>query len=151
MKRFRPALCALFLSHAAMAAEPVPAGWSVVTDMRKTCQIAVPGDWQGTGSTRSPKASPKVTVTVHGLRPTQGFEEGKAFVRKAAPPIKIVQDGAKRLMYTMTPPAGSPGGSNGIYVVLNSTPVCTASFTFDPGADEALFKKIADTLQSAAK
>jgi hypothetical protein len=120
---------------------------NVVRDMRKACQVSVPADWTVQGSTAW-AAGKKASATVHGLRPNQNFEAGKDFVKQAMKPIKVVQDDAKRLIYTMDPgPAAA--GKNGWYVVLNSTPVCTVSFTFGDGFDEASLRKIADTLGPA--
>jgi hypothetical protein len=141
----------LLVAASAVEAQTVPTGWNVVTDVRKACQIAVPGDWEGDGSTRSPKGNQRVTVTVHGLRATETFDGGKATARQVSPPKTILQDDAKRLLYTMDAPRMAGVGTSGWYVVLNTKPVCTASFTFDPGADEALFRKIADTLGPVAK
>jgi hypothetical protein len=49
----------------------------------------------------------------------------------------------------MDPGAVAPGKS-GWYVVANTTPACSLSFTFDAGLDETLLKRIADSLAPAA-
>jgi hypothetical protein len=123
-----------------------PAG-KVATDVRKTCQVTVPADWSyDTGTAYSPDK--KVSATVHGMR-GQTFAQGKDMVKQVMKPIKVVQDDDKRLVYTMDPGAVAPGKS-GWYVVANTTPVCSLSFTFDAGFDEAVLKRITDSLAPAA-
>jgi hypothetical protein len=123
-----------------------PAG-KIATDVRKTCQVTVPADWTyDTGTAFSPDK--KISATIHGLR-DQTFAEGKDTVKQAMKPIKVLQDDSKRLIYTMDVSAIAPG-KNGWYVVANTTPTCSLSFTFDAGADEALLKKIADSIAPAA-
>ena len=36
---------AMLLTISTIAIAAAPAGWKVVTDRKKTCQYAVPGDW----------------------------------------------------------------------------------------------------------
>jgi hypothetical protein len=121
----------------------------VVTDVRKTCQVSVPADWTYEfGTAYSP--GKKISATVHGLRAGQTFEAGKDMTRQVMKPITVMQDDAKRLMYTMDPGPVAPG-KRGWYIVANTTPVCTLSFTFDSGTDESTLKRIADSLAPVAK
>jgi hypothetical protein len=122
-----------------------PAG-KVATDVRKTCQVTVPADWTyDTGTAYSPDK--KISATVHGLR-GQSFAQGKDMIKQVMKPIKVLQDDDKRLLYTMDPGSVAPGKS-GWYAVANTTPACSLSFTFDAGTDEALLKRIVDSLAPA--
>ena len=131
----------------AVASAQAPAD-KVVTDVRKLCQVAVPADWTySTGTAYS--AGKKISATVHTLR-DQTFADGKTMIKSVMKPITIMQDDNKRLFYTMDPGPIAPGKS-GWYVLANTTPVCSVSFTFDSGSDEAQMKKIADSLAPVAK
>ena len=146
--RYPLCLSAMLLMAATVAGadQAVPSAGKTVVDAKKACQIAVPADWTTDGTTAGYAPGKKVTAVVHG-RPGLTFEEGKNAARQVMKPIKIVQDDAKRLMYTTDANAlGGSRGDNGWYVIINTTPVCTASFTFAAGADEEILKKIADSL-----
>jgi hypothetical protein len=148
--RMRYPLClsAMLLMAATVAGadQAVPSAGKTVVDAKKACQIAVPADWT-TDTSTGYSPGKKATVTVHGLRAGQTFEEGKDAARQGMKPIKIVQDDAKRLMYTTDANAlGGSRGDNGWYVIINTTPLCTASLTFAAGADEGILRKIADSL-----
>jgi hypothetical protein len=81
----------------------------------------------------------------------QSFAQGKETIKQVMKPIKVPQDDDKRLLYSMDPGSVAPGNS-GWYVVANTTPVCSLSFTFDAGGGESQLKRIADSLvRSAAK
>jgi hypothetical protein len=127
------------------AGQAVPSTWKTVADVKKACQIAVPADWTTDTSTGYAPGK-KATATVHGLRAGQTFEEGKTTAKQVMKPTQIMQDDAKRLMYATDARNLGAAGSNGWYVVINTTPVCTASFTFAAGTDEEILKKIADSL-----
>jgi hypothetical protein len=130
----------------AASAQTPPAG-KAVTDVRKTCQVTVPTDWTySTGTAYSPDK--KISATIHGLR-DQTFDAGKTMIKSVMKPIKTIQDDSKRLIYTMDPGPVAPGKS-GWYVVANTTPVCSLSFTFDSGTSEATLKTIADSLAPVA-
>jgi hypothetical protein len=133
---------AVGVAHAAPATK-------IVTDIRKACQAAVPSDWTTDLSTAYSPGK-KISATVHGLRADDTFASGKDVAKQAVKPIKVLQDDAKRLFYTMDPGPVAPGKS-GWYIVANTRPVCTLSFTFDAGADEAMLKTIADSLAPVAK
>jgi len=125
--------------------QAAPEGWQVVSDVRKSCQIAVPAEWTvKLSSGFAPEK--KATATVHGMRAGQSWDEAKGMLKQTMKPIKIVQDDAKRLWYTMDPGTVAGDGKSGWYVAINTTPVCTASFTFDPGSDEETLKQIAESL-----
>ena len=146
--RYPLCLSAMLLMAATVAGadQAVPSAGKTVVDAKKACQIAVPADWTTDGTTAGYAPGKKVTAVVHG-RPGLTFEEGKNAARQVMKPIKIVQDDAKRLMYTTDANAlGGSRGDNGWYVIINTTPVCTASLTFAAGADEGILKKIADSL-----
>lgn len=140
-------LSAMLLTAATVAGadQAVPSAGKTVLDAKKACQIAVPADWTTDMSTGYSPGK-KATVTVHGLRAGQTFEDGKDAARQGMKPIKIVQDDAKRLMYTTDARNLGTAGTNGWYVITNTSPVCTASLTFAAGADEGILKKIADSL-----
>jgi hypothetical protein len=131
------------LSTTALAADVTPAGWKPIIDVRKTCKIAVPADWSAELSTGYSPGK-KISATVHTMK-DQSWDEARSMVKGMFAPIKVMQDDGKRLMYSMNPGAVAPGKS-GWYVVLNGKTVCSVSFTFPAGSDEALLKKVADTL-----
>jgi hypothetical protein len=106
--------------------------------------MSAPSNWEGRTVTRTDPAHRTTTVTVHAVRKTDTFETGKALIKDARPPIAVLQDDATRLLYTFAPPPGQ--GTRGWQIMINSSPVCGATITFDTGADEAQLKKIADTL-----
>ena len=145
--RYPLCLSAMLLTAATVAGadQAVPSAGKTVLDAKKACQIAVPADWT-TDTSTGYSPGKKATVTVHGLRAGQTFEDGKDAARQGMKPIKIVQDDAKRLMYTTDARNLGTAGTNGWYVITNTSPVCTASFTFAAGADEGILKKIADSL-----
>lgn len=64
----------------------VPAGWKVVTDRKKTCQVAVPSDWTqdavlvGT----STSADKKSNVVIRGNE--QSLSEIKPMIQQMVPP-----------------------------------------------------------------
>lgn len=135
------------LAFAVSSAVAAPAGDQVVQDVRKNCKITVPSDWTIELSTAYSPGK-KASATVHGMRAGQSFADAKQTVQQAMKPVKVVQDDAKRFLYTMDP--GKAGvGKNGWYAVIPSTPVCTVSFTFGDGFDEASLRKIADSLAPA--
>ena len=145
--RYPLCLSAMLLTAATVAGadQAVPSAGKTVVDAKKACQIAVPADWT-TDTSTGYSPGKKATVTVHGLRAGQTFEDGKDAARQGMKPIKIVQDDAKRLMYTTDARNLGTAGTNGWYVITNTSPVCTASFTFAAGADEGILRKIADSL-----
>ena len=145
--RYPLCLSAMLLMAATVAGadQAVPSAGKTVVDAKKACQIAVPADWT-TDTSTGYSPGKKATVTVHGLRAGQTFEDGKDAARQGMKPIKIVQDDAKRLMYTTDARNLGTAGTNGWYVITNTSPVCTASLTFAAGADEGILKKIADSL-----
>ena len=145
--RYPLCLSAMLLMAATVAGadQAVPSARKTVVDAKKACQIAVPANWT-TDTSTGYSPGKKATVTVHGLRAGQTFEDGKDAARQGMKPIKIVQDDAKRLMYTTDARNLGTAGTNGWYVITNTSPVCTASFTFAAGADEGILRKIADSL-----
>ena len=145
--RYPLCLSAMLLTAAIVAGadQAVPSAGKTVLDAKKACQIAVPADWT-TDTSTGYSPGKKATVTVHGLRAGQTFEDGKDAARQGMKPIKIVQDDAKRLMYTTDARNLGTAGTNGWYVITNTSPVCTASLTFAAGADEGILRKIADSL-----
>jgi hypothetical protein len=144
----RLALCVFAVGSLAVAvrAQAVQADGKIVVDTRKTCQLSVPLDWttdSGAGSAPGKKA----TATVHGLRAGQTFEDGKNAATAAMKPIAILQNDAKRLMYTTDPRNLGTAADTGWYVISNTSPVvCTASLTFSAGVDEATIRKVANSL-----
>lgn len=122
-------------------------GWTTFRNTGRVCQMKAPSTWEGRTVTRTDPARRTTTVTVHAVRKSDTFETGKALIREVRPPVTVLQDDSTRLFYTFTPPAGE--GTRGWQVVLNSSPVCGATVTFDAGADEALLKRIVDTLAPA--
>ena len=146
MRRIAVVVVALTATTAPTLAQAPPAGWKTGTDTRKACQISYPADWTfNIGTATAPDK--KITATVHSMRAGQSFADSKTMVQSMMKPITVVQDDAKRLIYTMDPGPSGGANKNGWYVIANTTPVCTVSFTFATGADEKAMMKVADSLQ----
>ena len=139
-------VCLAALATTGTAADAAPAGWKQVVDVRKACRIAVPSDWTAELSTGYSPGK-QISATVHGMK-GQSWDAARSMVKGMFAPIKVMQDDGKRLMYSMDP-GKTAAGKNGWYAVINSSPVCSVSFTFPAGSDEALMKKVADTLAPA--
>jgi len=119
-------------------------GGKTLMDARKHCQLIVPADWSIEGNTGYAPGK-KITAAPNGVVTTKSFADAKTFVKTNYRPVKVIEDDAKRLLYSFDP--GIMGaGKSGWSEVISSTPTCGASFMFAPGTDEALLRKIADSL-----
>jgi hypothetical protein len=119
-----------------------------VVDPRKNCQLTVPADWTVDGATGYAPGK-KISAALNGVG-GRSFADAKTFVKGGYHPVKVIQDDAKRLLYSFDP--GIMGaGKSGWYEVIASTPTCAASFMYAPGTDEALLRKVVDSLAAVKK
>lgn len=145
--RTRTIAIALMLSAGASAG--LAQGPTTVTDTKKTCQLTIPADWTVVGATGYAPGK-KISASLNSVVGNRSFADAKTFVQGAYHPVKVLQDDAKRLLYTFDP--GIMGaGKSGWYEVISSTPTCAASFMFAPGTDEAVLRKVADSLAAVKK
>jgi len=141
-----PVALGIIVSVAATSGAPARTLASkTVTDVRKACQIKVPDEWTDqTGTAYGP--GKRVSATVHAGRAGQTFDQAKAAAKTAMKPVQIRQDDAKRIEYTFDPGNLGGAGKYGLYVVLNTSPVCSVSFIFPAGTDDDVLKKITESL-----
>jgi hypothetical protein len=119
-----------------------------VVDPRKNCQLTVPADWTVEGGTGYAPGK-KISASLNGVG-ARSFADAKTFVKGGYHPVKVIQDDAKRLLYSFDP--GIMGaGKSGWYEVISSTPTCAASFMFAPGTDEAMLRRVVDSLAAVKK
>ncbi len=136
----------LLVAPVAHARQAVPADWKTVTDARKDCRVTVPPDWTSeSGTSYSPDR--RVSAALNSVN-AGSWEIVKASLKLASPPVKMVEDDGRALIYSVTP-SGADTGKVGWNVAINSVPVCTASFVYAPGTDEEPLKKIAASLSVA--
>jgi hypothetical protein len=118
-------------------------------DTHKNCQLSVPADWTVEGATGYAPGK-KISASLNGVVANRSFADAKTFVKNAYHPVKTIQDDAKRLLYSFDP--GIMGaGKSGWYEVIASTPTCAASFMYAPGTDEAMLRKVVDSLAAVKK
>jgi hypothetical protein len=130
------------------AAAGLAQGPQTVIDVRKNCQLNVPADWTVEGATGYAPGK-KISASVNSVA-NRSFADAKTFIKGNYHPVKVIQDDAKRLLYSFDP--GIMGaGKSGWCEVVSSTPPCAASFMFAPGTDEAALRKVADSLAAVKK
>jgi hypothetical protein len=141
-------LAALLALAAAAAAQDVPSGWKVVSDIKNSCQIAVPPDWTTDPLVKSMAMSPdkKSTAVSHGQRQGISLSQAVDTFKKLTPNTKTVEESSSRVWLSYPRPGGNPGTE--WYVAVPGAQVCTATITFEDPATEAMAKKIALSLKS---
>jgi len=144
-------LTGLLAAGAALHAQDVPAGWQVVKDTQKVCQMAVPPDWKNDSIVKSfmMSADKSDNAVVHGLRPGQTFEQGTSTAKQMMKPTKTFEDSGKRVWYAYETPNGKQSGATNWYVAVPGSPVCTMQISFKNAAAEDVAKKIAMSLTQA--
>jgi len=143
-------VAAILLAGAA-SAQTVPAGWKVVTDRQKLCQVAVPADWTPDSLVKSFVVSPdkKSTVVVHGLAAGTDYKTMTDTSKKLMPPVKIFAETATKLWYEEPPTPGKNRTS--WYFAIGGAQVCNAEVQFEGAGMEDTAKKIVASLGPAAK
>jgi hypothetical protein len=135
-----------------MPAATTPAGWKVLVDKTKNCQISVPPDW--VVSTFSPSvadsADKKANLTMHSA-PAQSLDQVKTIMEGMYPPTKVIEDSKSRVWYAYKAPSvavdslqvdwyvGIPAKGN----------VCGAQITFKVPSMEPMMKQIAESMSAA--
>lgn len=149
MMRTRPLTIAVAFTFSAGIAAGLAQSTQTVVDTRKNCQLTVPADWNVEGATGYAPGK-KISASPSGVVAGRSFADAKTFVKGAYHPVKVIQDDPKRLLYSFDP--GIMGaGKSGWYEVIASTPTCAASFMFAPGTDEAVLRRVVDSLAAVKK
>jgi len=147
--RTRTLAFAIVLTFSAGLAAGLAQGSKMVVDTKKNCQLTVPADWSVEGATAYAPAK-KISASLNGVVANRSFAAAKTLVKGNYHPVKVIQDDAKRLLYSFDP--GIMGaGKSGWYEVIASTPTCAASFMYAPGTDEAMLRKVVDSLAAVKK
>lgn|ERR1035438_7358547 len=143
--------CVLLLAGTA-AAQTVPAGWKVVTDNQKLCQIAVPADWTPDTLVKSFQMSPdkKSNAVVHALRAGTDFKSMVNTAKQLFPPVKVFEESATKVWYEKAPSSTKPNETDW-YFAIGGSQVCNAEVTFEGAAMQDTAKKIVASLTVAAK
>lgn len=145
--KYIPLLAVLLIASAGVAAN-TPAGWKVLIDRTKTCQIAAPQDWTPIMFSPSSANSPdnKASFVMHATT-GQSLDEVKSVMEGMFPPTKVIEDSKIRLWYVYASSGAAGGAETNWYVGIPSKGnVCGAQITFkDPGM-EPLMKQIAGTM-----
>jgi hypothetical protein len=146
--RTRPLTIAVVFTFSAGIAAGLAQGAKTVVDPRKSCQLTVPADWSVEGGTGYAPGK-KISASLNAIG-NLSFADAKTFVKGGYHPVKVIQDDPKRLLYSFDP--GIMGaGKSGWYEVISSTPTCAASFMFAPGTDEAVLRRVVDSLAAVKK
>jgi len=144
-------LCGSILLAGAAAAQTVPAGWKVINDSKKLCQVAVPADWTPDAIFKSMAISPdqKSNVVVHGLPAGTDYKTVVENAKKLFPPVKIFEESATRIWFQKAPPSGKT--VTDWYFAIRGAQACNAEIVFGGAVTEDTAKKIVGTLAPAAK
>jgi hypothetical protein len=142
-----------FVAASTLLDATTPAGWKVLVDMTKSCQISVPSDWIVSSSSLisadSPDKKADVRMNVTNLGHT--LREFKVTAEQIYVPIKIFEDSKSRLWFSYEEPS-APEGIRvvnffvGIPVEGN---VCAARVSFEKRRLESVAKQIAQSLAAA--
>jgi hypothetical protein len=129
-----------------------PAGWKVLVDKTKNCQISDPGDWVVDTTSPSVAYSPdkKANVFMHGTNQGQSLDDVKPVMQAQYPPIKVMEDSKSRLFYSYKSPRSPDGNPDNYYVGIPvKGNVCGAQITFKNASLEPVAKQIAESLAAA--
>jgi hypothetical protein len=136
----------------AMLAATTPAGWKVLIDKTKNCQIAVPPDWVVSQYSPSMADSPdkKANIIMHGTNQGQTLEMAKQVMESTNPPTKVIEDTKDRLWYEYTTSSGNKNipPMNWYVGIPVKGNVCGVQISFGPGM-EPVMKQIAESLAGA--
>src|ERR1700722_2788431 len=122
-----------------------PAGWKVLIDKTKNCQISVPGDWVVDTTSPSVAYSPdkKANVFMHGTNQGQSLDDAKSVMQAQYPPIKVMEDSKSRLFYSYKSPNSADDNLDNYYVGIPvKGNVCGAQVTFKIASLEPVAKQI---------
>jgi hypothetical protein len=115
-----------------------------VADPQVRCQITVPADWtvQGTSAFSPDK---RISATPTSVLSRTSFDDAKNTAKDVARPVKVLEDDKARFVYTFDP-GSLAAGRSAWYAIVRTAPVCAATLLFQPGADAAVLKRIADSI-----
>jgi hypothetical protein len=142
----------LFFSIALLAApvfaDSIPAGWTVVKDLKKACQIAAPGDFKPDPNFPGLAKGPGDAVEVQVLSSPAPVKPVMESVAKMMNIEKFVENTDKRVFYANKPLKLNDGRMRVGWTVKvpRTGGNCSAVITVTPGGSEDLVKKIAATL-----
>lgn len=142
----------LIVASAGIAAN-APAGWKILTDKTKNCQIAVPPDWITSQFSPSMANSPdkKANIVMHGTDRGQTLEQAKAMMEHAFAPTKVMEDSKNRLWYAYKGLNASPDSreANWYVGIPSKGNVCGVQINFKDSSLESLMKQIAESLAAS--
>jgi hypothetical protein len=131
-------------------AATVPAGWKVLIDKTKNCQIAVPADWvpNQLSPSMSDSADKKSSVAMHGTNQGQTLEQAKSVIEQMFPPTKVIEDSKTRLWYAYKGPNDDEDSppTNWYVGIPSNGNVCGAQMNFKNPSAEPVMKQIAESL-----
>jgi hypothetical protein len=140
----------LALAAASLMAAP-PADWRLLKDRKGNCQVSVPRELQGETSAAQ-GADRKTLVTVHGSLFARSWDDAVATSQKVMKPVKTLESGPSRVLYTYDPGSLPGGGKHGLYVAVPGpagVAACTAQVQYDDPTFEATARAIAESLSKA--
>ena len=140
----------LVLTIGAMAcAQPLPAGWKIFKDDKGACQMSTPADWnQGMlpGMFKSSDGFISVSLVLN----TQGqFKPMPELAMKMLGAVKVVENSDKRTFFEGKPSTFGPVPSTPWHIWIPAPKgSCNATVSLKKGADLAIARKVADSLQA---
>jgi hypothetical protein len=140
---------AVFLVASAVLAAQAPAGWKVLTDRSKNCQIACPSNWVVDMLSPSSAGAPdkKADFTMH-CTTNQSLPQVKQTMEMVFPPTKVIEDTKDRLWYAYK--SGSGGDDTSVtnwYVGIPSKGnVCGVQIEFKDPSLETMAKQIVSSM-----
>lgn len=138
------------LAFGAMAcAQPLPANGKIFKDDKGACQMSTPGDWkQGVlpGIFKSADDSIGVSLVLN----TQGkFKPMSELAMKMLGAVKVVENSEQRTFFEGKPRTFGPVPSTPWHIWIPAPKgSCNATVSLKKGADLAVARKVADSLQA---
>ena len=153
--KFKKLVSFAVVMSAALAAfsATVPAGWKVLVDKTKNCQIAVPPDWVSSplSPSMADSADKKSSIVMHGTNQGQTLEQAKSVMEQMFPPTKVIEDSKTRLWYAYkgaNEDEDSPVVNWYVGIPANGN-VCGVQMNFKNPSAEPVMKQIAESMAPA--
>ncbi len=129
-------------------ADSIPAGWIVLKDMKKVCQIAAPGDFKPDENFKGLGKGPGDAIEVQVTSSPAPVKPINETVGKMMNIDKFVDNTGQRVFYVAKPNKVRDGRTITAWTVKvpRGTGNCFATITVVPGGSEDLVKKIAATI-----
>ncbi len=138
-----------------LPAQTVPAGWQIVTDSKKACQIAVPADWSPWGDNIGAAIYQEVSTAIATVtsQPGQDFAPLSESMQRLLeiPKDKMFENTPKRVFYQELASRNKEEPNGYSFSVPGKTGTCSGHVRSLPGVSEDLVRKIAQSLGPAAE